>query len=131
MEFGNFHGQKTVVLKNDFFQLECLAEAGPRIVRLIPNWTGENLFAELPNLTLPSGLGDYQVYGGHRLWLAPESVVRTFIPDGQGASYKEVQSGLRITGAEEPGTGIRKSITVQMSSSQPFIIVKHKIENLG
>ena len=131
MEFGNFHGQKTVVLKNDFFQLECLAEAGPRIVRLIPNWTGENLFAELPNLTLPSGLGDYQVYGGHRLWLAPESVVRTFIPDGQGASYKEVQSGLRITGAEEPGTGIRKTITVQMSSSQPFIIVKHKIENLG
>jgi hypothetical protein len=34
-------------------------------------------------------------------------------------------------GAEEPATGVRKSVMVQMSSSQPFIIVKHKIENLG
>ncbi len=47
----NFHGNKTVEYENQFFRVECLAEAGPRIVRLIPAWTGENLFAELPDMT--------------------------------------------------------------------------------
>jgi hypothetical protein len=48
MVYGEYFGHKTVVYENEFFRIECLAEAGPRIVRLIPAWTGENLFAETP-----------------------------------------------------------------------------------
>ena len=51
MKYGDFHGHKAVVLENEHFRLECLAQAGPRVVRLIPHWTGENIFAELPNLS--------------------------------------------------------------------------------
>ncbi|HUG34851.1 MAG TPA: hypothetical protein VMJ90_08780 [Anaerolineales bacterium] len=131
MVFGDFFGRKTVILENEFFRIECLADAGPRIVRLIPVWTGENLFAELPNATTKSPHGEYHFYGGHRLWRAPESPNRTYIPDDTGVTIKEVQNGIKLSGAEEPGTGLRKAITIQMSSSQPFIIVKHKIENLG
>ena len=131
MIFGDFHGHKTVVLENNFFRIECLAEAGPRIVRLIPNWTGENLFAELPGVTLKSPRGEYQLYGGHRLWRAPESFSGTYVPDDSGLVVKEVLNGIRLIGADEPGTGLRKTFTIQTSSSQPFIIVKHKIENVG
>lgn len=131
MQFGNFYGHKTVLIESVHFRVECLAEAGPRIVRLIPSWMGENLLAELPQLTTQTPRGEFHFYGGHRFWRAPESLMRTYVPDDQGATYKEVQSGIRILGAEEVGTGIRKTITVQMSSSQPFIIVKHKIENMG
>lgn len=128
---GDFFGNKTVILENDFFRVECLSEAGPRIVRLIPAWTGENLFAELPNAAAQSPHGDFHFYGGHRLWRAPETFSRSYIPDDQGLSVKEVQGGIKLIGLEEPITGIRKTITIQMSSSQPFIIVKHKIQNLG
>lgn len=131
MIFGDFFGHKTVILENEFFRLECLAEAGPRIVRLIPAWTGENLFAELPNETTKSPRGEYRLYGGHRLWRAPENPNRTYIPDDSGVTFKEIQNGIKLTGPQEPGTGLRKAITIQMSSSQPFIIVKHKIQNLG
>ena len=131
MVFGDFFGRKTVILENKFFRIECLADAGPRIVRLIPVWTGENLFAELPNATTKSPRGEYHFYGGHRLWRAPENPNRTYIPDDVGVTIREVQNGIKLSGAEEPGTGLRKAITIQMSSSQPFIIVKHKIENLG
>ena len=131
MLFGDFYGLKTVILENEHFRVECLAEAGPRIVRLIPNWTGENLFAELPNFTAQTPLGEYHYQGGHRLWFGPESLSKSYVPDDHGVSVKQVQSGIRLTGSEEPGTGIRKTITVQMSSSQPFIIVKHKLENFG
>jgi len=131
MKYGDFHGHKAVVLENDHFRMECLAQAGPRIVRLIPHWTGENLFAEVPNFSTKTSSGEYQFFGGHRLWYAPESLPQTYIPDGHGITIKEVQDGLRLTGMDEPGTGIRKIITIQMSPTRPFIILKHKLQNHG
>lgn len=128
---GNFHGMKTVVLENKFFRIESLAEAGPRIVRLIPQWTGENLFAETPEFTVRVPYGEYHYYGGHRLWTAPEYLSKTYIPDDLGASVKEITGGYRMTGSLEPGTDLRKTVSVQVSSNEPFIIVKHKIENFG
>ncbi len=131
MQYGDFHGHKAVVLENEHFRMECLAQAGPRIVRLIPHWTGENLFAEAPNMSTRTRAGEFQYFGGHRLWYAPESLSRSYIPDGQGISIKEVQDGIRLTGMDEPGTGIRKIITIQMSPTRPFIILKHKLQNHG
>ena len=131
MQYGDFHGHKAIVFENDHFRLECLAQAGPRIVRLIPHWTGENLFAEVPNFSTKTSVGEYQFFGGHRLWYAPESLSQTYIPDGHGITIKEVQDGVRLTGMDEPGTGIRKIITIQMSPTRPFIILKHKLQNHG
>ncbi len=131
MQNGNFHGLKTVALENTFFRIEMLADAGPRIVRLIPRWTGENLFAETPEFTARVPAGEFHFYGGHRLMIAPEKVSRSYIPDDGGVTIKDVTGGYRISGAIEPGTGLRKTITVQVSSTEPFIIVRHKIENLG
>ena len=131
MQTGDFHGHKTVVLENEHFRLECLAEAGPRIVRLIPNWTGENLFAELPKMNEQSPRGLFNFYGGHRLWIAPESYLRTYAPDDYGVSIKEIQGGIRIAGRDDTSIGIRKSVTIQMSSNQPFVIIKHKLQNIG
>ena len=131
MRYGDFHGHKSVILENEHFQLECLAQAGPRVVRLIPKWTGENLFAEVPNFTTTTPFGEYHYFGGHRLWYAPESLSRTYHPDSHGISIKEVQDGLRLTGMDEPGTGIRKTLTIQISPTRSFIILQHKLQNHG
>ncbi len=131
MQYGNFHGLQTVVLENRFFRIESLAQAGPRIVRLIPQWTGENLFAETPQFTLNAAYGEFHYYGGHRFLTAPESLSTSYFPDDAGASVNEVTGGYRITGALEPGTELRKTVTVQVGSEQPFVIVKHRLENFG
>ena len=131
MQFGNFHGLQTVVLENKFFRIESLAQAGPRIVRLIPHWTGENLFAETPRFTLSAAYGEYHYYGGHRFVTAPENLSTSYIPDDAGASISEVTGGYRITGALQPGTELRKTVSVQVGSEQPFVIVKHRLENFG
>ena len=131
MIFGDFHGHKTVLLENEFFRMECLAEAGPRIVRLIPAWTGENLFAEVPDAITQTSSGEYRYLGGHRLWYAPESLSRTYVPDTDGVSVKPIQKGLRLVGIKEGKTGLQKTITIQISSSRPYIIVRHKLENHG
>ena len=131
MNTVDYHGHKTAVYENQFFRLECLANAGPRIVRLIPSWTGENLFAEVPDLVTSTENGDYRPYGGHRLWNAPESVHYSYIPDDDGLTIKQYEDGIRLQGCIEPITRLRKTISIQMSSSHPFIVVKHIIENQG
>jgi hypothetical protein len=131
MIFGDFHGHKTVLLENEFFRMECLAEAGPRIVRLIPAWTGENLFAEVPDATTPTSSGEYHYLGGHRFRYTAESLSRTYAPDSEGVFVKSIQKGLRLVGIQEPKSGLQKTISIQISSSKPFIIVRHKLENHG
>jgi len=131
MRRGEFHGHETIIIENEHFQLECLADAGPRIVRLIPAWVGENIFAEVPDAAVQTALGDYRFFGGHRLWIAPESLEQTYIPDDRGVIAKKVLNGLRLTGSIEPDTHIRKTISIQTSHSRPFIMIKHKIENCG
>lgn len=131
MRHGEFYGHETVIIENEFFQLECLANAGPRIVRLIPAWTGENIFAEAVDAVIRTALGRYRFYGGHRLWIAPKQVAQTYFPDNHGVTVKKALNELELVGSIEPDTHTRKTISIRMSPSHPYIMIKHKIENEG
>jgi len=131
MNHGNFHGHKVIALENQHFRIECLAEAGPRIVRLIPSWMGENIFAEAPDMTLIAPAGEFHYYGGHRLWFTPESLSGTYTPDNNGVEIEERKNGLLLRGPVDPRTHVRKTIFVQLSASEPFVLVKHTLENTG
>lgn len=131
MRRGDFYGHKTIILENESIQLECLAEVGPRIVRLIPAWIGENLFTEVPNDVTTTSFGAFHFWGGHRLWYAPEAMPRTYLPDDKGLAVKNILNGIQLTGEAEPETGIRKSVSIQISPSRPFVMVRHQLENQG
>jgi len=131
MRSGDFHGHETVIIENEHFQLECLANAGPRIVRLIPAWLGENIFAEAPGAAIRTALGEYHYFGGHRLWTAPKSVTWSYTPDDYGVTVQEAHNGLKLVGSVDSETHIWKTLTIQMSPKRPFIMIKHKIENRG
>lgn len=131
MRTGDFHGNKTVIIENEHFQVECLAEAGPRIVRLIPSWLGENLFAETPDIKRETNQGEFQFFGGHRLSVAPETVAKSYVPDNTGLIVEERTGGVRLRGAADEGSGIRKTMSIQLSSEGSFVLVKHALENTG
>lgn len=131
MKTGNFHGSTTIIIENEHFQVECLAEAGPRIVRLIPTWMGENLFAETPDVLKTTSHGDFHYFGGHRLSVAPETVSFSYVPDNRGLEVESKTSGVRLKGIIESVSHIRKIMSIQLSSSGPFVLVKHTLENHG
>jgi len=131
MKSGDFHGHETVIIENEYFQLECLANAGPRIVRLIPAWMGENIFAEIPGAAVRTELGKYHFFGGHRLWFAPKLQSQVYFPDNHGVTTVEVKDGVKLVGSIEPDTHTRKSISIQTSPVRPFIMIKHMIKNHG
>ena len=131
MNHGEFFGRETIILANEYFQLECLEKGGPRIVRFIPAFLGENIFAEAPEAVTPTEYGDFHFLGGHRLWIAPEAIESTYIPDDEGVKTKKILNGLKLEGSIQRDTHIRKTMMVQLSPNRPFVMIKHKIENCG
>ncbi len=85
---NDYYGLPTGRLENDLIAVDYLTEAGPRVVRLIPKALGENLLAEIPDAVLPSPHGPYHLYGGHRLWHAPEQSARTYVPEEGGLTAR-------------------------------------------
>ena len=75
-------------LFNDQIEMLTTAELGPRIIRF-RFVGGENEFAEVDlSLAIP-GHGTWRLYGGHRLWHAPEDMIRTYIPDSEPVEFSE------------------------------------------
>jgi hypothetical protein len=124
---SDFQGLPTRILNNGLINLEFLAEAGPRIVRLSA-FGKENLFADIPT-TVNTHYGDFFFRGGHRLWHAPEALPRTYIPDNDGLSIEELTDGVRLKGSTEMGTGITKVIEIHLSIDQAAVTLKHTLRN--
>ena len=127
----DFYGLRTLSLSSPYLRLEYLADAGPRIVRLMRTGSDENLFAETPDMCWPTPDGDYYLRGGHRLWHAPEAPIRSDEPDNRGLSIARRGQAIRLTQPIEAATGLRKSIEIELAAAAPCVTVRHLIENDG
>ncbi len=125
-----YYDQPTGRLENDHLILDYLLESGPRIVRLIPRVLGENLLAETPDYLLPSPHGPFRLWGGHRLWHAPETAARTYAPDD--GDLWVVARGDEVTlTRDEPITGVRKEVAAALYPGEPRIRLAHRLTNTG
>jgi uncharacterized protein DUF4380 len=128
---GDYHGRPTRRLENGHLWLEALATAGPRIVRLGLAGTTRNVLAETPELSWETPLGRYELFGGHRLWFAPEDPDLVAVPDSHGLELHEDATGIRLLGPVEPSTGLRRSITVRLDPDQPAVDIDDELCNVG
>jgi len=144
-----YHTLPTARLENDHLILDYLTDRGPRIVRLIPRRLGQNLLAETPDTELASPYGPYRLWGGHRLWHAPETAARTYIPDdggltvrplpnpppqGEGTRSPSLREGLGegvILTYDEPHTAIRKELTIRLAPDAARVELTHRLTNNG
>lgn len=131
MTHTRFLGFDCVALENRTLELLVTQSVGPRIISLRFNG-GDNLFAELPDLTeaLPDG-DTYHFYGGHRLWHAPEAMPRTYVPDDDPVEISASSDSLVATQLPEALTGIQKSIQISLSGEGPKVIIQHTLTNQG
>ena len=131
MEVVNFLGQKCFSLKNETLNLLVAQSVGPRILSLSLAG-GDNLLAELPDATLECpGSGKLHLYGGHRLWHAPEEPSRTYLPDHFPVEVTAVEDGCRLTQDVESRTGLQKSMEIHLVGNAPQVVVAHYLSNHG
>ena len=135
MLMTDFYSLPTAGLENEYLTLEYLTHAGPRIVRLIPRRLGQNLFAETPRQQLQSPYGPFHLWGGHRLWHAPETAARTYIPDDGGLTVEPLPPSVEGDGVclryMEPYSGIHKEIRLRLAADAPRVTLTHRLTNLG
>jgi hypothetical protein len=97
-----------VRMTNGIVDLIATTDVGPRIIRF--GFVGErNEFKEFPELLGKTGGRQWRVYGGHRLWHAPEHKTRTYFPDNFPIQYE--YGGTRSVASNAP-TRSRRSVTL-------------------
>jgi len=89
----------------------------------------QNLFKEFKEMLGLTGGGEWRIYGGHRLWHAPEAKPRSYIPDNSPVKVTAMKDGLRVVQDTEPATGIQKQIDIALHKSKPYARVTHRLAN--
>jgi len=126
---SDYFGQPVGILQNGLLRLEYLLDKGPRLVRLYFRDRPDNILVEVPDIAIATPAGDYHLWGGHRLWHAPEVMPATYAPDDAGVGATPLTDGVRLSGPVEPQTGIRKQLEVHLAADQAVVELRHVLTN--
>ncbi len=137
IEFENFG--KCVEISNGKVDVAITKEIGPRIIRLGLVGKENVMFNDInrENVTEDDlmekhyGKGAKWInYGGHRLWVSPESMPETYFPDDQPVKVEILENGALFVQQEQPMNGVACSYSVTMSD-EGEITVTHFVKNIS
>jgi hypothetical protein len=115
-------------ISNGDAELVVTGDVGPRIMRY-GFAGGRNFFKVVESQLGKSGEPDWQLRGGHRIWLAPECRVRTYAPDNEPVEIEVRHGVLTATQPIEPSTGLRKQLVIGLADSGTGVKVLHRMQN--
>ena len=109
------------------FRIAVTTACGPRV---IGGFIGDsqNIFRVMPNEPMASVDTGFRLYGGHRLWQAPEVAPRTYAPDNEPVSITERECGVEFTSPVEALSGLQKSILIEALGNESFRLT-HRLTN--
>ncbi|MEX2231982.1 MAG: hypothetical protein WD824_07475 [Cyclobacteriaceae bacterium] len=115
-------------LFNDEIELIVTTDIGPRIVRL--GFTNkQNFFYLVPEHAGKIGGDDWRIYGGHRLWLAPEAMPFSYNPDNEKVEFEVRDNFIRLTQPREFISGMVKEMEISLSPDANRVKVLHRLVN--
>jgi len=125
----NFGGWKNCIrMTNGEVEIVVTTDVGPRIVRF--GFVGDqNLFREFKQQQGKTGGDEWLIYGGHRLWHAPEVKPRTYFPDNNPVNYNWNGKTLRLIQSIEGTTGIQKEMEINLGSNNNNVRILHRLVN--
>jgi hypothetical protein len=127
VEYGGW--PDCIRLSNREIELVATTDVGPRIIRL-GFVGGQNMFHNYPATLGRTGDPEWNNYGGHRLWHAPEVFPRTYAADNVPVEHSWDGKSLTLRSTEAPN-GIEKETRVTLSATAPRVDVAHRITNRG
>ncbi len=123
-----FGWQNCFRLANRTIELVVTTDVGPRIIYFALK-DEDNEFANYPDLLGRQRDAEWNIYGGHRLWHAPEHPTRTYYPDNASVALEEHNGFVRLIQETEPTTGIQKEIDIAFDADLACVQVTHRLIN--
>ena len=117
-------------VSNGEVELLLTGDVGPRVMRY-GFAGGQNFFKEFADQMGKTGETAWQPRGGHRVWIAPEDIVKSYAPDNAPVAIAMQDGAITCTGPVEALTGMEKKITVKMAESGTDVELVHEIRNAG
>ncbi len=125
-----YHGWSNCFkLTNDLVELIVTTDIGPRVL-YCGFQGGKNQFYENPEDEGKNGGDTWRIYGGHRLWHAPEDPVRTYAADNFPVEFEILTEGIRLTAPVETNQ-VQKTIEIRLDETSPRVEINHKLQNCG
>ena len=110
-------------------ELVVTTDVGPRIIRY-GKPGGPNVLKEYAKQLGRSGGRRWRIFGGHRLWIAPEDVKRTYVPDNEPVAWKWNGKVLTLRQAPDALTRLAKEIRISYLADGA-VHLEHRITNCG
>jgi len=117
-------------LANKEVELILTGDVGPRVIRF-GFIGGPNMFKEYTNMVGKTGGAKWRIYGGHRLWHAPEVEPRTYYPDNSPVTVKDAGDFVHAVQPVEKATGIQKELEIHLCSKKNHVRILHRLRNHG
>jgi len=115
-------------LSNGIVDVVITADVGPRLIRF--GFEGEaNVFKEYEEMLGKTGGEEWRIFGGHRLWHAPEADPRTYFPDNAPVKIEDHGAFVRTVQDVEPTTRLQKEMDVYLAPDAAQVKVVHRIYN--
>ena len=115
-------------LFNDVIELVVTTDVGPRIVKF-GFINRQNFFYLVPEHYGRTGGEEWRIYGGHRLWLAPEAMPRSYNPDNEKVEFAVHDNRITLMQAKETISGIAKEMEITLSHHHTEVTVVHRLIN--
>lgn len=129
MEKLAYHGwQNCYRLTNDTLELIVTTDVGPRIIHFgLRNQPNE--FTTVSEQLGRQGDDTWQMYGGHRFWVAPEAMPRTYYPDNDPVIIEAHENVVRLIQPTENTTHLQKEIDITLAAQGNQVTVTHRLKN--
>ncbi|QJW99240.1 DUF4380 domain-containing protein [Frigoriglobus tundricola] len=135
-------------LSNGEVELVVTLDVGPRVISYrLPN--GVNVLKNYDAMMGGTGEAEWQIRGGHRFWLAPEDLTRTYFPDNRPVKWEPLgprdlspakpgftaapieNHGARFTPPPETEYGIQKVMELRLAERGTRVDVTLRVTNVG
>jgi hypothetical protein len=118
-----------VCMTNGVVDLIATTDVGPRIIHY-GFAGGPNLFKVFDEQAGLVGNDEWRIYGGHRLWHAPERKPWTYAPDNEPIEWR-ADGDLRLILHQpaHPLTSISKTLDISLAASRPEVSITHRLRN--
>jgi len=112
--------------------LGIATDIGPRILYLAHKDSPDlNIFGIVPEITVETSEGLWRIFGGHRLWVSPEAMPRSYSLDDKPVEIKVRDNEIIVRGNPETVNMIQKEIIIKPGPSDNSVEVIHRITNIG
>ena len=126
VEFGGW--PNCIKISNSEIELIVTTDIGSRIVRF-GYIGGQNFFYLVPDHLGKTGGEEWRIYGGHRLWIAPETMPGSYNPDNEKVEFEVNDNNVKLVQAKESITGVVKEMEIALSHHKNEVTVLHRLIN--